>query len=308
MGRRYPSEASAPRSPSTSSMASPMYYVFTPRAVFAVLAACALSASSLSAQQTLPAQKITSAHEAAPVPAASAVQRASPVTIDGKLDEEAWRAATPITQLRQTKPGEGDPATLPTEIRILYDDEALYVGAKMSDPTGRSGIRAPLARRDQLLPSNGNNGAFNSLTTDKIAILLDPYHNHLDEVWFEINPAGVRGDQFNGNPSWDPVWEGAAHITSDGWTAEMRIPYSQLRFSRDEHQTWGLQGWRYVDRLNEQDMWSYRRRDQASGPAYFGHIEGLAVNSRPRQLELLPYVVSSSQFKYAQPGDPYRNS
>ncbi len=193
-----------------------MYFIFKPRAVVAALAAGAVSTLSLSAQQTLPTQQVRGAHESAPVPSASAVQRASAVTIDGKLDEEAWRAATPITELRQTRPGEGTPATLPTEIRILYDDEALYVGAKMSEPTGRNGIRAPLARRDQLLPSNGNNGAFNSLTTDKIAILLDPYHNHLDEVWFEINPAGVRGDQFNGDPSWDPVWEGAAHITSDG--------------------------------------------------------------------------------------------
>jgi hypothetical protein len=285
-----------------------MYFIFKPRAVGAALATCALSTLSLSAQQTLPTQQIKGAHEAAPVPAASAAERASAVSIDGKLDEEAWRAATPITELRQTRPGEGNPATLPTEIRILYDDEALYIGAKMSEPTGRGGIRAPLARRDQLLPSNGNNGAFNSLTTDKIAILLDPYHNHLDEVWFEINPAGVRGDQFNGDPSWDPVWEGAAHITSDGWTAEMRIPYSQLRFSRDEHQTWGMQVWRYVDRLNEQDMWSYRRRDESGGPAYFGHLEGLAVARGRRQVELLPYAVSRSQFKYASPGDPYRDS
>ena len=197
---------------------------------------------------------------------------------------------------------------MPTEISILYDDEALTSGRRCRSRWGLAGIRAPLARRDQLLPSNGNNGSFNSLTTDKIAILLDPYHNHLDQAWFEINPAGVRGDQFNGDPSWDPVWEGASHVDADGWTAEMRIPYSQLRFSRDEHQTWGLQVWRYVDRLNEQDMWSYRRRDQASGPAYYGHIEGLVVNHRARQVELLPYVVSSSQFKYADPGDPYRNS
>src|SRR5437763_1147001 len=151
-------------------MTSPMYFVISSRAAFATLAVCALSAVSLPAQQTLPTQKVTGAHEAAPVPATTAAQRSGPISIDGKLDEDAWSAATPITQLRQTKPGEGDPATLPTEIRILYDDEALYIGAKMSEPLGPGAIRAPLARRDQLLPSNGNNGAFNSLTTDKIAI------------------------------------------------------------------------------------------------------------------------------------------
>jgi hypothetical protein len=242
------------------------------------------------------------------VPSAAGVRRAGPITIDGRLDEAAWAAATPITKFRQSQPDEGADASLATEVRILYDDDALYVGARMSEPMGAAGIRAPLARRDQLLAADGNNGSFNSLTTDKFAIALDPYHNHLDEVWFEINPAGVRGDQFNGDPSWDPVWEGAARVTGEGWTAEMRIPYSQLRFSSGHVQTWGMQLWRYVDRLNEQDEWSFRRRNESSGPAYFGHLEGLDIARVPRQAELLPYVVSRGQFKYADPSDPYHNS
>ncbi|HET7190066.1 MAG TPA: DUF5916 domain-containing protein, partial [Gemmatimonadaceae bacterium] len=241
------------------------------------------------------------------VPSVLATRRTSPVAVDGKLDDAAWAAATPITQLRQSRPDEGAPATLATEIRILYDDDALYVGARMSEPMGAAGIRAPLARRDQLLAANGNNGSFNSLTTDKLAVVLDPYHNHLDEVWFEINPAGVRGDQFNGDPSWDPVWEGATQVTADGWTAELRIPYSQLRFSSRDVQTWGLQLWRFVDRLNEQDQWSFRKRNESGGPAYYGHLEGLAIAKVPRQAELLPYVVSRGQFKYAEPDDPYHS-
>jgi hypothetical protein len=256
----------------------------------------------------LPGQQARSAHEASPVPTAGAALRSGPISIDGRLDEEAWKQATPITELRQTQPHKGNPATLATEVRILYDDEALYVGARMSEPMGAKGIRAPLSRRDQLLAANGNNGSFNSLTTDKLAIVLDPYHNHIDEIWFEINPAGVRGDQFNGDPSWDPVWEGASRVDAGGWSAELRIPYSQLRFSRDSAQTWGLQVWRIVDRLNEQDMWSFRRRDESGGPAYFGHLQGIRVNSRPRQAELLPYVVSRGQFKYASPADPYHDS
>ena len=94
-------------------------------------------------------------------------------------------------------------------------------GGQTVEPMGPAGIRAPLARRDQLLAANGNNGSFNSLTTDKIAIVLDPYHNHLDEVWFEINPAGVRGDQFNGDPSWDPVWDVATSVDSAGWSGPL---------------------------------------------------------------------------------------
>jgi hypothetical protein len=267
-----------------------------------------LAAACLTAPAVLGAQQSASdaAHAAAPV--ANASRRTAPLVIDGRLDEDAWKQGSPVTGFRQRAPNEGTPASLATEVRIMYDDEALYVGARMTEPLGPSGLRAPLARRDQLLAANGNNGSFNSLTTDKLAIVLDPYHNHLDEVWFELNPAGVRGDQFNGDPSWDPVWEGASQVTADGWTAEMRIPYSQLRFSRDSLQTWGLQIWRTVDRLNEQNMWSFRRRDESGGPAYFGHLQGIAVNSRPRQAELLPYVVSRGQFKYASPSDPFRDS
>jgi hypothetical protein len=254
----------------------------------------------------LPAQQRASVHPDVP-PVATAARRSGPIAIDGRIDEAAWAGATPITQLRQYQPNEGAPGSLPTEVRILFDDEALYIGARMSDPLGAAGIRAPLARRDQLLAADGNNGSFNSLTTDKLAIDLDSYHNHLDDAWFEVNPAGVRGDQFNGDPSWDPIWEAASHVDANGWTAEMRIPYSQLRFSRDTAQTWGLQIWRYADRLNEQDMWSFRPRNASSGPAFYGHLEGISIANRPRQLELLPYVVSKGQFKYAKPDDPYHN-
>ena len=190
------------------------------------------------------AQATSSVHPTPP-PAAAAAHRAGPIAVDGRLDEAAWRAATPITGLRQYQPAEGQPATLATEVRVLYDDDALYVGARMTDPLGAAGVRAPLARRDQLLDGSGDNGSFNSLTTDKLAIVLDPYHNHLDEVWFEVNPAGVRGESYSGDASWDPVWEAAARIDSAGWTAELRIPYSQLRFARGAApQTWGLQVWR----------------------------------------------------------------
>lgn len=269
-----------------------------------VLAAAFFAAPAGIHAQATPAAPAASAH-AAPTPVAGAARREGAITIDGRPNEAAWARATPVTALRQFQPAEGEAASLPTEVRLLYDDQALYVSARMRDPLGAAGVRAPLARRDQLLPSNGNNGAFNSLTSDKFVVVLDPYHNHLDEAWFEVNPAGVRGEQFNGDPSWDPVWQAAARVDSTGWTAEMRIPYSQLRFSREAAQTWGLQIWRYVDRLNEQDMWAFWRRNASGGPAFYGHLAGLMIGGRPRQLELMPYAVSRGQFKYAAPGDPY---
>src|SRR5438045_1234984 len=126
----------------------------------AVILALLLSAPALSAQNSAPV-----AH-AAPLKGS--------ISIDGKLDEAAWQSATPITAFRQYQPDEGKPASLPMEVRVLYDNSSLYIGARLSQP---GGVHAPLARRDQLLDSNGNNGSFNSLTTDKLVIDLDPYHN-----------------------------------------------------------------------------------------------------------------------------------
>ena len=269
-----------------------------------VLALAALPAA-LGAQNPGVAPASERAAPAPAAPLASAVRRDGAIALDGRLDEAAWQRATVITAFRQFQPDEGAPPSQPTEVRILFDDEALYVGARMIQP---GGVAAPLARRDQLLDSNGNNGSFNSLTTDKLIVELDPYHNHLDDIVFEVNPAGVKGDQFDGDPSWDPIWEAAAHTDSLGWTAELRIPYSQLRFSRDSVQTWGMQIWRYLDRRNEHDMWSFWRRDAAGGAAFFGQLQGITITHRPRQLELLPYAVTGSTFKYAAPTDPYHNN
>jgi hypothetical protein len=235
---------------------------------------------------------------------AEAAYRVGPISIDGRLDEAAWDRAAPITDFRQYEPNEGAPASLPTELRILYDDEALYIGARMTQP---GGVVAPLARRDQLVDASGNNGSFNSLTTDKLVVSLDPYHNRLDNVLFEINPAGVRGDQFNGDASWDPIWEAEARVDSLGWTAEMRIPLSQLRFSADAT-TWGLQVWRYIDRLNERAMWSFWSQSASGGPAFFGELRGLEIARQPRQLEILPYIVTGSTFRHVDSADPYQDS
>ncbi len=267
----------------------------------ALAVAFLVGTAGISPAQTTPAGP-------ASLPLATAAPASGAITIDGKLDEAAWARAIPITDFHQQQPNEGAAPTQRTEVRILYDDRALYIGARMYDSLGPSGIRAPLARRDQLLDSNGNNGAFNSLTTDKLIVILDPYHNHIDNAWFEINPAGVRGDQFNGDPSWDPIWEASTHVDSLGWTAEIRIPYSQLRFSRDSLQTWGMQIWRYTDRLNEQDMWSFRRKNESGGAMYFGSLGGLVIQPQPHQLEILPYAESRRQYKYAVPTDPYHKS
>jgi Domain of unknown function (DUF5916) len=239
-----------------------------------------------------------------PRPVAQATLRQGEITIDGRLDEAAWAAATPITELVQSVPDEGRPPTQKTEIRILYDANAIYIGARMFDSMGAAGVRSVLTRRDQLLNLNGNS----NLTSDKIAFVFDTFRDKNSRTWFELNPAGVKGDHQNGDDSYDPVWEGATSIDSLGWTAEFRIPLSQLRFSRDQDQVWGMQVWRVIDRRNEQDMWAFWRNNEYGGPAYFGTLGGIKVSSQPRQMEIVPYLTTRSKVARPQPGDPYHST
>ncbi len=237
-----------------------------------------------------------------PRPVAQAVKRTSTILVDGRLDETAWSAATPISELIQSSPNEGRPPSEKTEIRIVYDEAAVYIGARMFDSMGGKGVRAVLARRDAVM--NGDN----SLTSDKIALVFDTFHDKNNRVWFELNPLGVKGDHQNGDGSFDPVWEGEARIDSAGWTAEFRIPYSQLRFSRDAKQVWGMLVWRQIDRLNEFDMWAFWRSNEFGGPAYFGTLEGIIVTSRPRQMEIVPYLTSRAKMERVPLGDPYHSN
>jgi hypothetical protein len=262
---------------------------------YSVSAALALAtaASVAGAQQTTRSQND-------PRPVAQAAKREGGVDIDGKLSEAAWNAAKPVTELIQLSPNEGQLATQRTEIRILYDESAVYVGARLYDSMGKRGVRGVLTRRDQLLTDG-------SLTSDKFTVIFDPYRDKNTRIAFELNPLGVKGDDANNDTSFDPVWDGAASIDSLGWIAEFRIPFSQLRFSRDSAQVWGLQFRRAVDRLNEVTMWAFWRNNEFGGPGYFGTLEGMTLPSQPRQIEIVPYVTSRAVVQEAPSGNPYRS-
>ena len=263
---------------------------------FALAGAClAILSFTAGAQQTTKSQND-------PRPVAQAALRQGSVKIDGKLDDAAWAAATPITELIQSTPDEGKAPTQRTELRILYDNSAIYIAARMFESLGAKGVRSALARRDQMMTGD------NSLTSDRIAVVFDTFRDKNGRTWFELNPDGVKGDHQNGDPSYDPVWEGATEIDSLGWTAEMRIPFSQLRFSREPNQVWGMQIWRTIDRNNEQDMWAFWRSNEYGGPAYFGTLEGIKVESQPRQMEIVPYVTTRSKMERVTPGDPYHSN
>ncbi|MBA2244199.1 MAG: carbohydrate binding family 9 domain-containing protein [Gemmatimonadetes bacterium] len=261
--------------------------------ITALFVVCAAAASPL------PGQSGGSVHPTPP-PEVRAAERTSTIVMDGRLDEELWSTVPAATDFTQRDPNEGQPATQRTEIRFLYDAEALYIGARMYDALGAQGVRTRLARRDQ------------EIEGDHLEFIFDTFHDHTGRTVFRVNPSGVRYDAgqaaSSADPSWDPVWEARAQIDSLGWTAELRIPFSQLRFARDGTQTWGLQIWRYVERLNEMSMWSFWRRDEAGGPSRFGHLEGLRIASRPLGVELLPYVVArASYLQPTQPGSPFHD-
>ena len=232
------------------------------------------------------------------VPRARALRRTGAIKLDGVLDEPAWQAATPITRFTQFDPDEGKPASQRTEVRFLFDDDALWVGAKMYDSLGAHGVTSRLVRRDATFDS------------DYFQLVIDAYHDHLSRAFFEVNPSGSKSDNIGiGNsccdPSWDPIWEAATRIDPDGWTAEIRIPYSQLRFSRDSAQTWGLQVRRFIKRREEEDDWSFWHKNEAGGPSRFGHLEGLVIPRSSSDLELMPYASAKSSALAASANTPF---
>jgi uncharacterized protein DUF5916 len=235
-------------------------------------------------------------------PRVAAVQRTGAIVLDGALDEPAWATAPAATGFLQYQPREGDAATQRTEVRFARDDRALYVGARMYDSLGARGVRTRLVRRDQI---NGEG--------DWLQLVFDTYHDHAGRTVFTINPSGVRADAGQAapgaDPAWDPVWQAATRIDSAGWTAEIRIPFSQLRFPRDSAQTWGLQVWRYTERLGELDMWAFWGQQETGGPPRFGHLEGLRFRGRPGAVEVVPYVLARASYVApTQPGSPFQNA
>ena len=261
-----------------------------------VLAAQPNQAPKSQPPATVSASNHAAAEHSIPSPRVQAVRREQPIELDGKLDEPIWSTAPAASGFRQAQPNIGEPATQRTEIRLLFDDEALYVGARMFDDKGAAGVRTQLVRRDA-----------NTSNSDNIQLIFDTFHNHIGRTIFTINPSGVKSDAGQAtsfaDPAWDPVWQVKTQIDSLGWTAEFRIPFSQLRFSRDSVQAWGMQVWRFESRLNEVSMWSFWGPNESGGPPRFGHIDGLSPGrGSTRRLEVLPYVVG--RYQDLNSGDP----
>jgi hypothetical protein len=230
----------------------------------------------------------------ATVPAARA---GSGLTIDGRLDDSAWSGVQPVASLTQRVPQEGAAPSQRTEIRVLYDDDALYIGVRLYDSAPDS-VRALLARRDR------------AVSADRFLVFLDPYHDGRSGFYFGVNAAGTQydGTLYNdewADSTWDGVWDGRAARDTLGWTAELSIPYSQLRFQQREAYRWGVNFKREVARRKEEDYLVFRPTNGSGFVSRFVDLVGLERVSPPARLEVMPYVTAKAEFLDHAAGDPF---
>ncbi len=228
---------------------------------------------------------------------ARAIRLEGSISIDGRLDDLAWQDAPIISSFIQGEPFEGAEPTEPTEVRVLFDDQAIYVGALMYE-TNPTVIRARLARRDERAPF------------DHFTLSLDPNRDGLTGYQFRVSAAGAEGDRYlfsdsEEDENWDAIWDSAVQINDRGWTAEIRIPLSQIRYeAKPGEQTWGINFERRRIESNETDYFSLESRTVRGKVSQFGTIDGLHLTSATRRIEARPFFVS--QYHTAQPeaGNP----
>ena len=215
------------------------------------------------------------------------------------LDEAIWASAPAITAFTQRDPIEGARPSEATDVRVLYDDAALYIGARLLDRQPDS-IMARLGRRDAELES------------DLFGFFIDPYFDRRSGYYFGVNAGGTLYDGVLYNDEWDDdawdgVWQGRARIDEEGWTVEMRIPYSQLRFQEKPVHTWGVNFRRDIARRNEEVYLVYTPREGSGFVSRFIPLVGVREIAPPRRIELLPYVTAKATYDDVAPENPFRD-
>lgn len=218
-------------------------------------------------------------------------------TLDGFLDDDVWNDVKWGVDFVEVNPDENTPPSEQTKFKILYDQKYLYVGVLALDSAPET-ITKRLTRRD------GFDG-------DRINILIDSYHDLRTAFLFTVTAAGVRGDELvteNGNDiddSWNPIWSTKAQIIPEGWSAELKIPLSQLRFGNAKEQVWGLNVVRNLFRENELSAWD---RIPVGSPGWVseaGELRGIKNIKPQKQLEIQPFTVTQLQTYEAEQGNPY---
>ena len=212
----------------------------------------------------------------------------TPPVIDGKDNDDVWREAPVIKDFRQFQPTEDADPSLPTEAKVAYDAHNFYVFVRAFDSHPDS-IKKLLARRDV------------RICCDQIKIVIDSYHDRRTGFEFAVNPGGVKrdyamyGDDQQEDDAWDGVWEVATQVDSLGWTAEFRIPLSQLRYAHAPSNVFGFAIWRDIDRRKgERVGWPLYRTSKRGFVSQLGDVVGLEGLAAPRRLELAPYAVAKN--------------
>ncbi len=222
----------------------------------------------------------------------------SSIKLDGKLDEAIWQTVPIATGFTQRTPNDGQPATERTEARVIYTDDAIYVGFKAYD-SAMDSVAATLFRKD------------GSAYSDWVYVGIDSYNDDRTSFNFAVNPKGVRKDILiydndREDIRWDAVWEAKTTIQDDGWTAEIRIPLSQLRYSaKNAEQSWGINFQRRIARNEEISFWSPTPQDASGFVSQYGQLEGISDLDEPGRLELIPYASTGLTRAPSEPGNPY---
>lgn len=224
----------------------------------------------------------------------TAVRAPDGIRIDGVLDEEAWKSAQPVSGFRQRWPVDGAPASERTEVRVLYDDRAIYFGLVLFDREPDQIMRSILHREGRIDKD------------DRVIIALDTYHDRRSAYIFELNPFGTQGDAHFTNETlvfpddwmWEGVYESEARITSRGWELEVAIPLTTIRFEESERTTMGVAFYRSIRRKNEEVTWPHISLDYRSGimqASRYGTLEGLEGLRAGRHLEVKPFGIVGGQ-------------
>lgn len=221
-----------------------------------------------------------------------------PPKIDGVLSDNCWLYEGYWSgNYRQFIPAEGTDPSQKTEIKILYDDQNIYVAIRAYDREPDK-IDRRIGRRDDF-------------AGDIVGVCFDSYFDHRTGFEFDLTAAGSKLDLVLLNDSWDTnwnaVWHGKVGVEDSAWTAEMQIPLSQLRYGNKEVQTWGLHAWRWINRNQEEDQWNLMPRDNPGYLYSIGELHGIKGISKARKIELLPYTLGKIKTYEKEVGNPYAN-
>jgi hypothetical protein len=219
------------------------------------------------------------------------------ITIDGNPSEKAWDAVDFGGGFTQWQPNEGKAPSQPTRFKILYDEKFLYI-AYWCDDVAPDSIVKRMGRRDEF-------------PGDFIEINIDSYHDKRSAFSFTLSASGVRGDEFvsnngdNWDRNWNPIWYGKTQVHKSGWTAEVKIPFSQLRYGNEKEKVWGFQMMRRIFRKEERSTWQFIPQNAGVWVSSFGELHGIKNIPMHRQVEIAPYVITQADKYKKEPGNPF---